>query len=91
MSVSIFQCCHPASHCLHSTHCPGSSLLTVGCVTQVAFVGFAGAALVARQGPIEALQAHLSDPVNNNIIGSIARLPETLGVPAVPSVPAPSA
>ena len=57
---------------------------------QVAFVGFAAAALVTRQGPIEALQAHLSNPVSNNIIGSIARLPETLGV-SVPPVPTPSA
>lgn len=41
--------------------------------SQVAFVGFVGAALVCRQGPIEALQSHLSDPFSNNIIGSIAR------------------
>jgi light-harvesting complex I chlorophyll a/b binding protein 5 len=57
---------------------------------QVAFVGFAAAALVTRQGPIEALTSHLSDPLNNNIIGSIARLPQTLGASA-PSVPTPSA
>ncbi len=34
---------------------------------QVAFVGFVGAALVCRQGPIEALQSHLSNPFQNNI------------------------
>ena len=54
---------------------------------QVAFVGFSAAALITRMGPIEALQAHLIDPVHNNIIGEIARLPQTLGV----STPAPSA
>lgn len=46
---------------------------------QVAFIGFAGQALVTRQGPLENLYAHLSDPIHNNIITSIARLPETLG------------
>jgi len=56
-------------------------------IVQVAFVGFSAAALVTRMGPIEALQTHLSDPFNNNIIGEIARLPQTLGV----STPAPSA
>ncbi|EIE20191.1 light harvesting complex a protein [Coccomyxa subellipsoidea C-169] len=50
-----------------------------GRLAMVAFVGFVGAALVCRQGPIEALQSHLSDPFSNNIIGSIARLPETIG------------
>ena len=45
----------------------------------MAFIGFTAQALVTRQGPIENLYAHLSDPVHNNIITNIARLPETLG------------
>lgn len=45
----------------------------MGWLAQVAFVGFAFAALVTRQGPIEALQSHLSDPFGNNIITNIGR------------------
>jgi hypothetical protein len=48
-------------------------------VAMVAFVGFATQALVTRQSPLDNLQAHLADPFHNNIIGSIAALPQTLG------------
>jgi hypothetical protein len=48
-------------------------------LSQVAFIGFAVQALVTRTGPIENLTAHLANPFGNNIIGSIANLPQTLG------------
>ncbi|KAI8101533.1 Photosystem I chlorophyll a/b-binding protein 5 [Picochlorum sp. SENEW3] len=50
-----------------------------GRLAMVAFVGFAVAALVTRQGPIEALTSHLASPFENNIIGSIANLPNVIG------------
>lgn len=50
-----------------------------GRLAMVAFVGFAVAALVTRQGPIEALSSHLANPVSNNIFGSIANLPNVIG------------
>ena len=50
-----------------------------GRLAMVAFVGFATQALVTRTGPLENLQAHLSNPFGNNIIGSVASLPQTLG------------
>lgn len=50
-----------------------------GRLAMVAFVGFAVAALVTRQGPIEALSTHLSNPFENNIIGSVANLPNVIG------------
>lgn len=50
-----------------------------GRLAMVAFVGFAVAALVTRQGPIEALYSHLSSPFTNNIIGSVANLPNVIG------------
>ena len=45
-----------------------------GRLAMVAFVGFAVAALVTREGPIAALSSHLSNPFENNIIGSVANL-----------------
>lgn len=36
-------------------------------------------ALVTRQGPIEALQSHLSSPFANNFVGSINNLPNVIG------------
>ena len=36
-------------------------------------------ALVTRQGPIEALQSHLSSPFTNNFVGSIANMPNVIG------------
>jgi light-harvesting complex I chlorophyll a/b binding protein 5 len=50
-----------------------------GRLAMVAFVGFAMAALVARQGPLDALASHLSSPFSNNFIGSIANLPNVIG------------
>jgi light-harvesting complex I chlorophyll a/b binding protein 5 len=34
---------------------------------------------VTRNGPIEALQSHLSSPFENNINGSILNLPNVIG------------
>lgn len=42
-------------------------------------MGFAVQALVTRQGPIEALVSHLSNPFANNIVGSIANIPNVIG------------
>ena len=50
---------------------------------QVAFVGFAIQAIVTEQGPIANLQAHLSAPFQNNIIGSVQNLPNVIGKGAV--------
>ena len=50
-----------------------------GRLAMVAFAGFATQALVTRAGPLDNLSAHLSNPFGNNIIGSIASLPQTLG------------
>lgn len=36
-------------------------------------------ALLTRQGPIEALQSHLSSPFTNNFVGSINNLPNVIG------------
>ena len=50
-----------------------------GRLAMVGFIGFAVAALVTREGPIEALSTHLSNPFENNVIGMVAKLPQTLG------------
>lgn len=50
-----------------------------GRLAMVAFIGFAVQALVTRQGPIEALTSHLSSPFENNLVGSIANLPNVIG------------
>ena len=49
-----------------------------GRLAMVAFVGFATQALLTRQGPIAALQSHLSDPFGHNLFGSVTSLPQTL-------------
>ncbi|KAK9830814.1 hypothetical protein WJX74_008475 [Apatococcus lobatus] len=54
-----------------------------GRLAMVAFVGFAIQAIVTEQGPIANLQAHLSAPFQNNIIGSIQNLPNVIGKGAV--------
>ena len=59
---------------------------------QIAFVGFSFAALLTRQGPIEALFSHMSDPLGNNILTNIGKLPQVLGeVAAIPPPPVPTA
>ncbi|KAL4447792.1 hypothetical protein ABPG75_005011 [Micractinium tetrahymenae] len=50
-----------------------------GRLAMTAFVGFAVQALLTRQGPIEALQSHLSSPFENNFVGSILNLPNVIG------------
>jgi light-harvesting complex I chlorophyll a/b binding protein 5 len=50
-----------------------------GRLAMTAFVGFAVQALLTRQGPIEALQSHLSSPFTNNFVGSINNLPNVIG------------
>jgi hypothetical protein len=66
----------PWDRCIPPTpHAPTNTRFPV----QVAFVGFAVAALVTREGPIACLASHLSNPVGNNIIGSIANLPNVIG------------
>merc|ERR1712224_827379 len=50
-----------------------------GRLAMVSFVGFAVQALVTRSGPISDLKAHISQPLDNNLIGSILNLPTTIG------------
>jgi len=50
-----------------------------GRLAMVAFVGFAVQALVTREGPIEGLFGHLSNPFSHNIVGNIANLPNVIG------------
>lgn len=45
----------------------------------IAFVGFAVQALVTREGPIEGLFAHISDPLGHNILSNLLNLPNVLG------------
>ena len=70
------------------TYCLSPLTPAACCRAQIAFVGFAFAALVTRQGPIEALRSHLSDPLGNNIITNIGKLPSVISYPAV-AAPAP--
>ena len=56
---------------------------------QIAFVGFVFAALVTRQGPIEALFSHLSDPLGNNILTNVAKMPDVISYPT-PAAPPPA-
>lgn len=46
---------------------------------QIAFVGFTVQALATRQGPIEALTSHISNPFGANITTSILNLPSVIG------------
>ena len=48
-------------------------------VQMIAFVGFAVQALVTREGPIEGLFAHISDPLGHNILSNLLKLPNVLG------------
>ena len=41
----------------------------------IAFVGFAVQALVTREGPIEGLFNHISDPLGHNILSNLMNLP----------------
>jgi hypothetical protein len=50
-------------------------------------VGFVFAALVTRQGPIEALFSHLSDPLGNNILTNIGKMPDVISYPTPPAPP----
>lgn len=55
-------------------HCPAAQPPTADCCCPRA-----PQALLTRQGPIEALQSHLSAPFDNNFIGSILNLPNVIG------------
>ena len=44
----------------------------------LAFVGFGVQAIVTREGPLACLSAHISNPTENNFVGSIAALPSLL-------------
>ena len=55
---------------------PGPRLLLTTLCTRSALCP---QALVTREGPVEALQSHLSSPFENNFIGSIAALPSVIG------------
>lgn len=44
----------------------------------IAFVGFAVQALVTREGPIEGLFHHISDPLGHNILSNTLNLPSVL-------------
>jgi light-harvesting complex I chlorophyll a/b binding protein 5 len=50
-----------------------------GRLAMVAFVGFAVQAILTREGPIEGLVAHLSNPFGHNIVTNIANIPNVIG------------
>ena len=45
----------------------------------IAFVGFAVQALVTREGPIEGLFNHISNPLGHNILSNLLDLPNVVG------------
>ena len=45
----------------------------------IAFVGFAVQALVTREGPIEGLFNHISNPLGHNILSNLLDLPNVIG------------
>lgn len=50
-----------------------------GRLAMVAFVGFAVQALVTREGPIEGLLSHISNPFGHNITTNLLNLPNVIG------------
>jgi light-harvesting complex I chlorophyll a/b binding protein 5 len=50
-----------------------------GRLAMVAFIGIATGSLATREGPLAMLGAHLSSPFENNIVGSVAHLPDVVG------------
>lgn len=50
-----------------------------GRLAMIAFVGFAVQALVTREGPIEGLLSHISNPFGANITTSLLNLPNVIG------------
>jgi light-harvesting complex I chlorophyll a/b binding protein 5 len=45
----------------------------------VAVIGFFVQALVTRDGALDNLSSHLASPFENNIVGSIANIPNVIG------------
>jgi hypothetical protein len=50
-----------------------------GRLAMIAFIGFCVQALVTRQGPIEGLVSHMSNPFGANITTSVLNLPNVIG------------
>jgi light-harvesting complex I chlorophyll a/b binding protein 5 len=50
-----------------------------GRLAMIAFVGFCVQALVTREGPIEGLVAHISNPFGHNITTNILNMPQVIG------------